>query len=333
MKRFLGAAQYIGDRPEQQDAFRSSDPSDERFVRHGGFLGVVADGVGGGKYGQEAAVTAVNSFLSAYLTKAQGESIGFALERSLKQANEEVLKFGRRVGEEGTCGATLVAGVIHNGSLHWISAGDSRAYLSRAGRLYRLTYDHNVGSLLKEEVAAGTIDSTEADQHPDRENLTSYVGKPEPPNSDGNTEPFPLTPNDRVLLCTDGLYRTLSEDQMASMVVNDPQSSCVRLIREVQQRRVPGQDNTTVMVMMPKRNTIDTTRILRILLVATGIINFLLFILLLNKIADGLGSRLHVRLTSVGSTHFCHASGLEFRTSNCLEQRHVFESDDLLPGV
>src|SRR6516225_11406414 len=99
-----GNAQHIGARQQQQDAFGFSDPSDKAFVAHGGFLGVVADGMGGLTQGSEASSTAVRSFLQAYKLKTAKESVAEALTRSLLEANRAVLRVAENasLGEVGT---------------------------------------------------------------------------------------------------------------------------------------------------------------------------------------------------------------------------------------
>jgi len=78
-----GNAQHIGSRSQQQDAFGFSDPAEQEFVAHAGFLGIVADGVGGLTHGSEASQSAVRAFLQAYRLKSPEESIVSALSRCL----------------------------------------------------------------------------------------------------------------------------------------------------------------------------------------------------------------------------------------------------------
>ena len=82
-----GNAQHIGARPQQEDSFGFSDPTDKAFICHGGFLGIVADGMGGLTQGGAASTTAVRSFLASYQTKTPKESVVDALLRSLLETN------------------------------------------------------------------------------------------------------------------------------------------------------------------------------------------------------------------------------------------------------
>src|SRR5580658_6798016 len=108
-----GNSQHIGARQQQQDSFGFSDPSDKAFVRHGGFLGIVADGMGGLTNGQEASLAAVRSFLAAYQAKTSTESVVDALSRSLLEANRAVLEIAKN-GSSSEAGTTLVAAVVLN---------------------------------------------------------------------------------------------------------------------------------------------------------------------------------------------------------------------------
>lgn len=249
MRYIPGNAQHIGGREEQQDAFGFSDPRDRKFLRHGGFLGVLADGMGGLSLGSEASGTAVHTFLRAYRNKSPQAAIPDALEQALIAANDAVLSLARSKGQEDNAGTTLAAAVAHRDCLYWIAAGDSRIYLLREGRLTQLTTDHVYANELAVEVANGAISRTEALHHPDRDVLTSYLGLAALSEIDRNVRPFPLLPGDRVLLCSDGLYKMLPEDEMVAALAGGPQQASEQLIGRALERESPRQDNVTALVI------------------------------------------------------------------------------------
>src|SRR5580693_880525 len=112
--RFLpGNAQHIGARHSQQDSFGFSDPSNNAFIAHGGFLAIVCDGMGGMEFGDEASRVAVKVFLEAYARKAAEEPIPAALERSVREANTEVVELSKRLGMKDGVGTTLVAAALY----------------------------------------------------------------------------------------------------------------------------------------------------------------------------------------------------------------------------
>jgi protein phosphatase len=243
-----GNAQHIGARQQQQDAFGFSDPSDKAFVAHAGFLGVVADGMGGLTQGSEASSTAVRSFLQAYKLKTAKESVAEALTRSLLEANRAVLRVAENasLGEVGT---TLAAAVMRGDSVYYISAGDSRIYWFRGTSLTRLTADHVYATKLNRESAQGKISREEARSHPERASLTSYLGQTELELVDRNNQPLTVHPDDCVILCSDGLYRALAEGEIVGAFRNDLQHACDMLVKQVLAKQRKQQDNLTIIAL------------------------------------------------------------------------------------
>ena len=108
-----GNAQHIGARSEQQDSFGFSAFDDAEFVKHAGFLCVVADGMGGLAMGKESSDTAVRTFLTTYEAKEPDEKIAEVMDRALHAANRAVTRRAAEAGVEGEAGTTLVAVAIH----------------------------------------------------------------------------------------------------------------------------------------------------------------------------------------------------------------------------
>lgn len=129
----FGNAQHLGARQQQQDAFGFSDPADEAFAAHGGFLAVVADGMGGLVHGDAASRAAVRGFLQCYRSKTDTESVSRALDRAIRAANLDVTTLASSLGQSGEMGTTLIAAVLRGGELYWTSSGDSAIYLLRDG--------------------------------------------------------------------------------------------------------------------------------------------------------------------------------------------------------
>ncbi len=262
MLKYIPAnAQHIGARREQQDSFAFSDPADKTFVAHGGLLGIIADGMGGLEGGRQASGAAVAAFLAAYSRKTIAEQIPAALTRSLSEANAAVKAVAQQMGTEESTGTTLVAGVIHNTSLYWISAGDSRMYVLRQGHLARVNADHTYGADLWPEVAAGRMDRQQAQADPQAPHLTSYLGLPEVPSYDVSLRPFPLEPDDIFLACTDGVYRMIGEEEMAGAFQSAPPgAACDAIKAATLAKNNPGQDNLTV-IAIQLRDTGNSVRL------------------------------------------------------------------------
>lgn len=244
-----GNAQHIGAREEQQDSFCFSDLDDPEAVKRYGILAVLADGMGGLAMGREAGQLAVLAMLNEYTGKTAEEPVPVALERALHKANEEVYGLAKRNELEWSVGTTLIAAVIQEGQLYWVSAGDSRIYLYRGGVLIQLTRDHVYANRLYERVKAGQMTREEAESHPERDLLTSYLGIPVLDEIDANRMPFALQAGDWVLLCSDGLYEDLSEQLLEEAVRLPPQHAAEFILQHVMTQQRLYQDNATIAIL------------------------------------------------------------------------------------
>ncbi|MCW5982334.1 MAG: serine/threonine-protein phosphatase [Bryobacteraceae bacterium] len=250
MKFIPGNAQHIGAREAQQDAFAFSDLSEASFLRHGGVLALVADGIGGLDLGDAASRAAIAAFLAAYQAKRPDEPIPEALKRSAAAANQAVFESGERAGKPGDIGTTLVAAVAHNASLYWFAIGDSPLLLLRDGELTFLTREHTFEAELLDHVRTGELTLDMARRHPERESLTTYVGAPRLGPADRTLRPFPLEPGDCVILASDGLTKTLSSEEIVAEFDGNTAEFCERLVKKVLEKGRSNQDNVTVISLL-----------------------------------------------------------------------------------
>jgi serine/threonine protein phosphatase PrpC len=245
--RYLPAhAQHVGSRRYQQDSFGFAEAEAEAFLAHGGFLSVLCDGMGGMEHGDVASQTAVSAILEAYARKTADESIPQALERSAREANERVIEAALNLGFTEGVGTTLVAAVLHESSLYFISVGDSGVFHIRNGHLQMVNRPHVFSNLLDEAAASGKISRAEADRHPERESLTSFIGIHDLQEIDRNTEPWPVGQGDTILLASDGLFKTLEPVEIVQCLKGHPQSWPQALVGRTLAQRQLGQDNVTV---------------------------------------------------------------------------------------
>ncbi len=202
--------------------------------------------MGGLDLGEEASRVAVKVFMREYLNRKKEDSVSEALWRALKIANIAVFDLAFDGEGEKDLGTTLVAAVIRQGMLHWVSAGDSRIYLYRNKKLNQLTRDHIYGNHLQLDVANGIISQKEADNHPERSHLTSYLGLPELPETDMSVDPLPLQQGDVVVLSTDGLFDTLSEKELTLILGKKTPDPAKELVKCTLAKKYRHQDNVTV---------------------------------------------------------------------------------------
>jgi len=201
-------------------------------------LFAVADGMGGHRGGEVASHLAVET-----LEKMFKEGAG-DLPDQVQEANRVVFErsvLDRKVAGMGT---TLTAALVEGDRVRLAHVGDSRAYLLRDGELRLLTEDH---TLVHRMVSEGEISKEEAETHPQRSVLTRALGVDAVVDVDDDT--FLVRPDDRLLLCTDGLTSMVAEDQIGEVLrtVRDPQEAAERLVRMANE--AGGMDNTTVVIL------------------------------------------------------------------------------------
>jgi protein phosphatase len=213
-------------------------------------LFVVCDGMGGAASGEVASQLAAESIVDFYTTRAPESGNGEyrpatqRLHDALVHANTVVHERAHRDPDHAGMGTTVVAVAIDDDVASIAHVGDSRAYLYQAGRFEALTRDH---SLVEEEVQAGVLDR-ESSLHAAHQNvLLRAVGAE--PVAEVDVAEVPLQAGDYVLLCSDGLTRTVSETEMQSTIaaLGDPQRICERLIADANANG--GPDNVTVVVV------------------------------------------------------------------------------------
>lgn len=234
-------AQHIGRRDEQQDYFAYSNIFNKVEQKNLGAVAVLADGMGGMRNGRQASYMGTDVFLKSYL-ESNVDDINDRLVYAAHKANEKVKLL------DGA-GSTLAAVVIKDWKLYWISIGDSRIYLYRKGTLRRINNEHNYESVLSDMVLRGEITVEEAINDPNRAALTSYLGIENLEEIDLNVNEFPLFRGDSLLLCSDGLYRALSDEEMSEVVMEADDNVCEELVSLALSKNDPSQDNITVMLM------------------------------------------------------------------------------------
>ncbi len=241
--------QHVGKRENQEDAFAFSDLSNNAVTAKRGIFAVLADGMGGLANGEIASQAAVKKYLDEFNKKDDMESASDFLKRVTVLANAEVYDLAFQNGREIELGTTVVAVLILEGKMNWISVGDSRIYIDRSGLLSQVTTDHVYANHLEEQVFNGTLSGEEAAEHPERNFLTSYLGIPELVEVNHNDKAIALEPGDKVVLCSDGLYDTLSEDEITAALEESHIDYAQELVRQVLAKNNPYQDNVTVIVL------------------------------------------------------------------------------------
>lgn len=234
MKLNAGGSTHVGlVRDHNEDAFLLDGP-----------LFVVADGMGGHNGGEVASGTTIETFHGARKGLAVDPNPVTRLAEVAQAANRAVFSKASGDPELARMGTTLTAAMARDGRLFIAHVGDSRCYRLRDGRLDQLTVDH---TLVGEFVREGRITEEQARTHPQRSIITRALGvEPAVPIDSITLE---VANGDRFLICSDGLYGMLYDEEILSYLtaVPEPQQCSEQLIDAA--NRAGGEDNTTVIIV------------------------------------------------------------------------------------
>lgn len=227
-----GVATATGRRSGNEDSFLADPP-----------VFVVADGMGGHDAGEVASAIVVQEFSDLRGRETvEPEDLFDRIERGAARIRALSAPPGRGAG-------TTLAGVVlsrRDGAPYWlvVNIGDSRVYRSADGALEQVTVDH---SEVQELLDSGELTPTEADDYPRRHVVTRAVG------AFAQVRPelwmLPAGPNDRILVCSDGLTGELSDEAIRELLLTsgDPQQSADALVQAALDHG--GHDNVTVVVV------------------------------------------------------------------------------------
>lgn len=220
-------------------------------LRGGGWLLIVADGMGGAEAGEVASATSavlvrelVENHLAAHpqpMTEHRSQ-----LAQAVEAANATIYGRARAQPQLRGMGCTLTVALVQHYCLEVAHVGDSRAYRLTADRQFQqLTMDH---TMVEHMVRQGFITPEEALQHPLRNQLYRAVGTD--PMLEVDTFIYALQPTDRLLLCSDGLTLHCADEEIAGIlgVARTPESAAKALVGRTLD--YGAEDNVSVAVLM-----------------------------------------------------------------------------------
>ena len=214
-----GARSERGRREENQDKMTA-------FPTSLGTVYIVADGMGGHRGGAEASHRVIEGYRRHLTFFQEGAGLPDVLQAATVLTNAEILEAGHS-GDPSIAGmgSTVVIAVLRTGAngMEMLTGhiGDSRAYLLRERVLHRLTRDH---SAVQRMVDAQILTPEAARSHPDSNVLTRALGQ-QPDITIDVSEPRPLHAGDIVLLCSDGLWGYVSDEQILHELTVDRSAS------------------------------------------------------------------------------------------------------------
>ncbi len=232
---------------------------DNYYVNEAIGLFVVCDGMGGHSSGEVASKMAVDIIRDCFTGAGRDKPLQIGpyqkefseatnrLASSIRLANMAVYEASIGHPELQGMGTTIVAVQIDRKRLSIAHIGDSRVYLIRAGNMEQLTDDH---SIVYEQVKRELITKEEASRSELKNILTRALGIAEDVEVD--LSEMTLSPEDILLLCSDGLSGMIDDETMLSVIIDieDPMAACAKLIAMANANG--GKDNITLVIVRPE---------------------------------------------------------------------------------
>jgi len=215
-------------------------------------LWAVADGMGGHAGGDIASALVIETLAKlasslACTSAATEEERSAALTTMVQQAHHAILAYGEAHPEYRNMGTTLVAAHASSeipSQLLIANVGDSRAYLVRERSITQLTRDH---TLVEDYIRLGYLTPEQAATHPERHVLTRAMGLG--PSVTVDLFPTALQHGDMVILCSDGLTKMLTEQQILEIALSSRDTPATLPLELIQAALANGGiDNVTVVI-------------------------------------------------------------------------------------
>ncbi|QBE64866.1 PP2C family protein-serine/threonine phosphatase [Pseudoduganella lutea] len=228
---------HIGGRGMNQDRMGYS------FTRDALLL-VLADGMGGHPRGEVAATVALQTISALFQQQANPYVKGPErfLADACHAAHREIHRHAALHGLPETPRTTIVACVVQHGMATWAHCGDSRLYLLRGGRVLARTRDH---SHIEKQIDAGRVPASARHTHPDRNKLYNCLGADAAPKVE-LSRGAALEAGDVMLLCSDGLWGVLPEEELvAALSTAAVERAVPDLLHSALRVAGAGSDNVT----------------------------------------------------------------------------------------
>jgi protein phosphatase len=219
-----------------------------------GQLFVVADGIGGHAAGDRASSLSIRTVTSYVLNtmswffnldKGYEDDLKEQLSVALKRCRDSLVSDIAQHPKHKSMGTTLTMAYMLWPKLYVVHAGDSRCYVMRDRKIYRITRDHTVAQRLVDE---GAMDSQQAEESRMSDVVWNVISADRSADLDPDVYAAELLVGDVLLLCTDGLTKHLSDEDIAHILTSEETAECAasRFIEKANDDG--GSDNTTVVV-------------------------------------------------------------------------------------
>jgi serine/threonine protein phosphatase PrpC len=232
-------------RPSNEDAMAAFIPKSPQEGRSHGWMFAIADGVGGLDLGNVASSQAVAVMIKGFALAPPGTLLPSLLQQLIQDANaavhDETLQPQRRGKRMAT---TVVSCALRYDKAVMAHVGDSRCYHLRGNKILAVTDDH---TFVNEQLRMGLITPMEASSSEIRNILTRSLGPERFVKA--NIATLSIVPGDTLLLCTDGVYGGMYEQDILDCIsqTSSPQQTAEKLVNYAVE--VDGSDNATAQVI------------------------------------------------------------------------------------
>jgi protein phosphatase len=216
-------------------------------------LFIVADGVGGGPAGEVASKEGTEALARAYLQlRRRYPYTAQRLSASLSLAQKHLQRLAEAPERRGMGTAITAAAIDSNDGLHAVHLGDTRLYVLRRGDFMPITVDHSIPELLYQQ---GKLEEDEIATHPDEGKMHRSLGAD---RASHDYVKLVLRRGDRILLCSDGVYKVLPVTILKGLLASEESARkvaglIVRTAQTMGDTKYKGQhDNITALVYFHK---------------------------------------------------------------------------------
>ena len=135
--------------------------------------------------------------------------------------------------------------------LYCASIGDSAIALFRNGEVINLNKKHIFESELEQQYISGKISEAQMLNNPMKKRITSYLGAEVLKDIEICEKPIKLKRGDKVILCSDGVYNSISEIEMETILMAKlkPYEVAEEIIEMIKAKNFPKQDNATIVIL------------------------------------------------------------------------------------
>jgi len=229
-------------RKENQDSYGLLEQLESGYA-----VCVVCDGMGGSAGGKLASRIAVDTYLTELekvLAPGMGaEQLREAAGYAVSLANRAVHDAAAESEEFSNMGTTLVSAILSGDAAVLVNVGDSRAYHIGPDGISHVTRDH---SWVESMVEHGKITEEEARRHPNRNLITRALGPDASVECDGYI--WSLAKGECLLLCTDGLVNTVTDEELLQEIGSDDYDTCMERLLAISKSR-GARDNVTAVLV------------------------------------------------------------------------------------